>query len=452
VFNVGKTSENHQKLSIANMVKAEIGDTVLEIVKKGKNFGLSSKFSGKKASVEFISANPTGPLHIGNARGGPIGDVLSNVLEKIGYKVVREYLHNDVGGQVKKLGQSIYYAINLDQKPDEELAYRGEYIKDLVSEVHKKTKSNDPDGLGKVAVEILLNQIIGDAKAMGIKFDKVTKESDLREKIPQVLGSIKKFLKEKDGALWFADNFVVQKSDKEYTYFASDIVYHKEKFENSDLVVDVLGGNHAGHVPRLKAAIKAMGFDVSKFRVILYQSVRLKKGNLAVKMAKRLGNIITAKEVLDEVGKDAFRFFLLSSGPDTHMDFDLELAKKKAKENPVYYVQYAYSRIHGIFSRQSKENGSPNVQLLEQQEELDLIRQLIKFPDLIEEIAGSFSVHLLTNYALSVANAFHKFYETNQVIGSDTEISRARLALLSGTAVVLKETLTILGIEAPERM
>lgn len=442
---------------------------VVEIIKLGSNYGSSDKFKGKRASVEFVSANPTGPLHIGNARGGPIGDILSNVLSKVGYKVTREYLHNDVGGQVQKLGQSIYYTLNPAQKPEEELAYQGEYIKDLAKEVRSLTKSNDPDDLGKIAVEILFNKIMDDTKTMGIKFDKATKESDLRKKVPEILESIKKVIKEKDGALWFApsDEFlkdretVVQKSDKEYTYFASDIVYHKEKMEDSDLVVDVLGGNHASHVPRLQAAIKALGFDVSKFRVILYQFVRLKEGDLAVKMSKRLGNIITAREVLKEVGRDAFRFFLLTSGPDTHMDFDLELAKKKAKENPVYYIQYAYSRIYGIFSREArsrsagaKQSGfiSPNVSLLEEREELDLIRQLIKFPDLVEETADSFYVHLLTAYALELANLFHKFYETHQVISADLEKTKARLALLSATAVVIKETLTLLGIEAPERM
>lgn len=430
---------------------------VIEIIKQGSKYGSSQKFSGKRASVEFVSANPTGPLHIGNARGGPIGDVLSNVLEKVGYKVTREYLYNDVGGQVEKLGQSVYYAINSDQKPKEELTYQGDYIKDLAKEVRSKTKSNKPDELGKVAVEILFNEIMNDTKAMGIKFDKVTKESDLRKKVPKVLSSIKKFLKEKDRALWFADNFVVQKSDKEYTYFASDIAYHKEKFEDSDLVVDVLGGNHAGHVPRLQVAIKALGFDVSKFRVILYQYVRVKSGESAIKMSKRLGSFITAREVLKEVGRDAFRFFLLTSGPDTHMDFDLELAKKKARENPVYYIQYAYSRIHGIFLKKPNaslrdKNGSSNVSLLKEREELDLIRQLVRFPDLIEEISDSFSVHLLTGYALSLANLFHKLYETHQVISEDRVKTRARLALLSATAVILKESLTILGIEALERM
>jgi len=432
---------------------------VLEIIKLAEDYGSSDIGKQKKVRVEFISANPTGPLHIGNARGGPIGDVLSNVLGKTGYKVTREYLNNDVGGQVKQLGQTIYYTLNPDKKPEEELSYQGDYIKELSVKVAKIVKNGSADKLGKVAVEILFKEIMEDVKKMGIKFDLIRYESDLRKKVPQALKTIQKVLKKKDGALWFApsDEFlkdretVVQKSDGDYTYFASDIAYHKEKFEDADKVFDVLGGNHSAHVPRLQAAVKAMGFDVSKFKVILYQYVRIKSGDLAVKMSKRLGKFITAREVLDEVGKDAFRFFLLTSGPDTHMDFDLELAKKRANENPVYYVQYAYSRIHGIFKKQS-DFINPNVSLLKEKEEIELIRHLIKLPELLEEISENFSVHFLTSYSLELANLFHKFYEVHQVVSNDKEKTKARLALLSATKVVLKNTLDLLGVEAPERM
>lgn len=433
---------------------------VQEIIKKGDSFGSSDDFKGKKARVEFISANPTGPLHIGNARGGPIGDVLSNVLEKRGYEVTREYLHNDVGGQVNKLGQSIYYTLNPDQKPEEELAYRGEYIKELAAKVKSsKLKVQSAEEMGKVAVQILFEQIMEDTKAMGIEFDEVWKESDLRLKVPAVLDRLEKVLKEKDGALWFApsDEFlkdretVVRKSDKEYTYFASDIAYHDEKMKNSDLVVDVLGGNHSGHVPRIQAAVKALGYDVSKFKVILYQHVRIKEGKQTIKMSKREGTFVTAKEVLDEVGKDAFRFFLLMSGPDTHMDFDLELAKKKAQDNPVFYVQYAYSRIHGIFLKESDFDGF-DTSLLKEKEEMELVRHLVKFPELLQEISENFSVHSLTSYALQTANLFHRLYEAHRVLSDDKEKTKVRLALLFATKTVLKNTLTLLGVEAPERM
>lgn len=436
---------------------------VEEIIKLNSEYGSSDLGKGKKASVEFISANPTGPLHIGNARGGPIGDVLSNVLEKAGYDVIKEYLHNDVGGQVKKLGQTLYYTIHPGEKFEEELAYKGEYIKELASKlVGKVQKGTDFEETGRLGVQILFEEIMDDVKKMGIKFDKVSKESDLREEAPKVLDGLQKkgVLKEKDGALWFApsDEFlkdretVVKKSDGEFTYFASDIAYHKEKFEGgSDLVIDVLGGNHSGHVPRLQAAVKALGFDVSKFHVILYQFVRIKKGTEVVKMSKRAGDFVTAREVLDQVGKDAFRFFLLMSGPDTHMDFDIDLASLKSSENPVFSVQYAHSRMKSIFKK-SGEFKNSDFGLLKENEELELLRKLVKFPEMVEEISANFSVHFLTAYALELSNLFHKFYETHKVLSENKELTAARLSLVKATQIVLAETLNLLGVSAPDHM
>lgn len=434
-------------------------DEVHNIVKLGSKYGSSTREQGKKARVEFISANPTGPLHIGNARGGPLGDVIANVLGKVGFKVTREYLHNDVGGQVKKLGEAIYYTLN-PKEPHGELSYQGEYIKELASKVGSKSESSEQ--LGKKAVEILFNQILDDAKAMGVSFDEVYKESELQKEVPEVLKELKGAIKEKDGALWFAssDEFlkdretVVQKSDKEYTYFVSDIVYHKKKFESgADFIVNVLGANHSGHVPRLQAAIKALGYDVNKFKPIVYQYVRLKKGDEVVKMSKRTGDFVTAREVLDAVGKDAFRYFLLTSSPETHMDFDMELASKKAKENPVFYIQYAYARISSIFKKSGKEEFSKaELSFLKTKEEIELLRHLIKFPELIDSISRTLYVHSLTNYAYELANLYHSFYESEQVLSSDKELSKARLALLKATEVVLRENLTLLGVEAPQKM
>ncbi len=433
------------------------------IIKQGSKYGSSDLGKGKKASVEFISANPTGPLHIGNARGGPLGDVLSNVLEKVGYEVAREYLHNDVGGQVKKLGQTLYYAIHSDEKSEEELAYKGDYIKELASKLSGKVKKGaDFEEVGRMGVQILFEEIMSEVEKMGIKFDKVRKESDLRKDVPRVLEELQKksVLKEKDGALWFApsDEFlkdretVVKKSDGELTYFASDIVYHKEKFESGpDLVIDVLGGNHSGHVPRLQAAVKALGFDVSKFHVILYQFVRIKKGTEVVKMSKRAGDFVTAREVLDQVGKDAFRFFLLMTGPDTHMDFDIDLASLRSSENPVFSVQYAHSRMESIFKKAGKLV-NPEFKLLKEEEELELLRKLVKFPEMILEISENFSVHWLTAYALELSNSFHKFYEAHKVISEDKDLTNARLSLVAATQIILKETLDLLGVSAPDHM
>ena len=449
-------------------------EQVQNIIEKGEEYGSSTLGKGKKASVEFVSANPTGPLHIGNARGGPLGDTLANVLTKAGYKVTREYLHNDVGGQVDRLGEALYFTIHPDQKTaDFEVQYQGEYIKELAQLVKEQLEDTQEDlsqeqfieRAGQIAVGLLLAEILKDCETMGIKFDKVRKESDLRQEVPAVLLKIKKALKEKDKAVWFApaDEFlkdretVVKKSDGQFTYFASDIVYHNEKMAANDLVIDVLGANHSGHVPRLKAVVKALGFNPDDLQVTLYQWVRLKRGEEVVKMSKRAGNFVTAKEVLDEVGKDAFRFFLLTPRSQTQMDFDLELAKKKASDNPVFYVQYAYSRICSIFAKLKTQNSNvkseeADLSLLKTKEEIELIRHLLKMPYLVEEAVNSLEVNALTTYALEIANLFHKFYETQKVISPDEKLTQSRLTLLKATQITLKNTLSLLGVSAPEHM
>ncbi len=444
-------------------------EQVQEIIEKGDDYGSLSLGKGKKASVEFVSANPTGPLHIGNARGGPLGDAIASVLQKAGYEITREYLHNDVGGQVERLGEAIYFTLHPDQKGENyEVQYQGGYIKELAGEVEEEMQDKDQDlsqekfmeEAGKIAVKLMLTEILKDCEDMGIRYDIVRKESDLRKEVPGVLEKVHKSLKEKDGATWFApqDEFlkdretVVKKTDGDYTYFASDIVYHAEKMARNDLVIDVFGANHYGHVPRLKAVVKALGFNPDNLRVTLYQWVRLRRGEEIVKMSKRAGNFVTAREVLDEVGKDAFRFFLLTPRSQTHMDFDLELAKKKASDNPVFYVQYAYSRICSIFKKAPAEVSGADLALLKTEEEISLIRHLLKLPYLIEEVVRTLEVNPLTTYVLEIANLFHRFYETNQVISKDEKLTQARLALLKATQITLKNTLALLGVNAPEHM
>lgn len=442
---------------------------VLEIIRQGNKYGSIDIGKGQNASVEYVSANPTGPLHIGNARGGPIGDVIANTLEKAGYKVTREYLHNDVGGQVEKLGEAIYYLLFPRKLPKNyELQYKGVYVyelaKKVVAKLHSEKLPKDKfvKEAGKIAVSVMLAEIMDDVEKMGIKFDRVVCESDLKKEAKNVISRLKE-VKEQDNALWFAPNdeflkdreTVLQKSDGDYTYFASDIVYHEQKCRDNDLVIDVLGANHSGHVPRLKAAVKSLGFNPEKLSVVLYQFVRIKRGNEIVKMSKRAGDFVTAKEVLEEVGKDAFRFFLLMHKPQSHMDFDLELAKKKASDNPVYYVQYAHARISSIF-RRIQDSGfkiqEANISLLREKEEIDLIRHLLKLSDIVEEAAENFGVNVFTNFAIDTASLFHRFYETHQVLTEDKQLSLARLALLKATQITLKNILDILGIEAPQEM
>ncbi|HYM65600.1 MAG TPA: arginine--tRNA ligase [Candidatus Sulfotelmatobacter sp.] len=450
--------------------KKYLQNQVQSIIEKGSSYGSSDLGKGKKASVEFVSANPTGPLHIGNARGGPLGDAIANVLAKVGYKVVREYLHNDVGGQVERLGEAIYFTLHPDQKgKDYEMQYQGAYVKELAEQIEEELQDKDMDlseekfaeEAGKIAVSLMLSEVLKDCEDMGIKFDKVTKESDLRREVPQALEKIKKSLKEKEGALWFTPNdeflkdreTVVKKSDGNYTYFASDIAYHLQKMSQNDIVVDILGANHSGHEPRVRAVVKALGFDPDNLKVILYQWIRLKRGSEIVKMSKRAGTFVTAREVLDEVGKDAFRFFLLMQNSSTHMDFDLELAKKKASDNPVFYVQYACTRIASIFEKANVKNfNGADFSLLVEKEETDLIRKLTQFPDLVLDVSKSFYINLLANYALDLASLFHKLYEKHQVVSKDENLTNSRLALLYATQITLKNTLDLLGVSAPEKM
>jgi len=304
---------------------------------------------------------------------------------------------------------------------------------------------------------------------MGIEFDKVQAESELMSsgKTKSAIDFLqkKKALRKKDGAIWFAPHdkwladreTVVVKSDGDFTYFANDIAYHKLKFEEKpDLVVDILGANHHGHVPRLKAVIQSLGYDTDKLRIILYQWVRFKRGNEIVKMSKRSGTFVTCREVLDEVGRDALRFFILMHDANTHIDFDLDLAREKSTKNPVYYVQYAHARIASILRKANWKletgNWKPSHELLTTNYELNLVKQISRLPELVEDISENFAVNQLTTYATELADSFHKFYENVQVLTSDKEKQEARLALISATQITLANTLKLLGVSTPEKM
>lgn len=440
--------------NLANELKA--------VLQKMEDFGKSEVGKGKKARVEYISANPTGPLHIGNARSGPIGDALANVLAFSGFRVLREYLNNNVGGQAQALGATVKaaYLKNLSSGNQ----YQGEYINDLVNDLEGIEGKSDLE-VGEMAMSLMYEDIMADAHAMGIKFDLVVHESELQKEAPEIIEELQKVgvVKEKDGALWLAPNdeflkdreTVIRKSDGNYTYFTSDIVYHKQKFASgADLIINVWGSNHHGHIPRIQAAIGALGFNPQKLKVILYQYVRVKKGDNVVKMSKRAGNFITAREVLDEVGVDAFRFYLLRFSPQTHMDFDIELLKQQSSKNPVYYVQYAHARMANILKK-VQNSGSEEIDFsqLIHPSELNLIKHLLRFPDLIEELISNFQVQQLTEYVIYLADLFHKFYENCPVLQAESEeLMQARLALVRSSKVVLANTLKLLGVSAPERM
>jgi arginyl-tRNA synthetase len=467
-------------------------DTLLKelkfILEDGKNYGDSDIGEKKKIQVEFISANPTGPLTLGNGRGGFYGDVLGNVLQKAGFDIEREYYINDVGGQIEALGHSVL--------GDERAVYKGRNIEEVRAELDSRLRGNDKndDGndkessaeeIGKEAARIVLEEMIKPAieEKMRIKFDNWFSEESLYErgKVDKILDFLKgkNFAYEKDGALWFKStefgddkDRVLIKADGEKTYLASDIAYLKNKFERGfDKLIYVWGADHHGYVSRLKAAAKALGYDPDNMKIIIMQLVRLMSGGREIKMSKRAGTYVTVDELLDEVGLDAARFFFLMHSPDAHMNFDLDLAKEQSEKNPVYYVQYAHARICSIFKKYGAEFDGKNVklELLDHESEMKLIKQLIKFPEIIEDTAKDYQVHRLPHYALDLVRTFHKFYEDCRVLAPSVaeglapsavegidektpDLTQARLSLVRATQIVLKNALDLIGISAPEKM
>jgi len=436
---------------------------VAEIIERGANYGALDFGQGKKISIDFISANPTGPVHVGNARGGPLGDVLGNVFEKAGYEVSREYYVNDAGNQVDVLGHSIL--------GDEQAQYSGDYIDDL----RKNISAVEPRQAGEAGVKLILEKIIKPSMAkFSIGFDNWISEKELLAS-GQVDGIInllkeKKYVYEKDGAWWFrATDFgddkdrVVIKSSGEKTYFGSDIASHRLRIEQgAQRLIDIWGADHYGDVKRIKGALEASGFK-DCLDIVLTQFVKVIKQGQEMKMSKRAGTYVSVDDLIDEAGKDATRFFFLMYSPEAHMIFDLDLAREQSEKNPVYYVQYAFARISSLFEKLKTQSANQQVSfnlssdaqslnLLNHQAELDLIKQLIRLPELVADTAKDYQVHRLPRYALDLVRSFHKFYEECRVISEDKDLTEARLALVLATKVVLKNTLDLMGISAPEKM
>jgi len=432
-------------------------NNVMEILKQKERFGELKIGKNKKIQVEFISANPTGPLTVGNARGGPFGDVLANVFKKAGFKTEKAFYINNYGMQILTLGHSVL--------KDQEAQYKGDYIDDL----HKKIKGKNPYKVGEKAAEIIIKDIKKTVKNLKIDFDEWFSEKKLHSsgKVDEVIEVLnrKGLTYEKEGALWFkamkfGDNRdrVLIKKDKEGTYLAGDIAYHKYKFEEKkfDKVINIWGADHYGDVAGLKAGAEALGHK-GKLDIILLQFVTLLEKGERLKMSKRKGIYVTMDELLKEVGSDIVRFFFLEKSADTHLNFDLSLAKEKSSKNPVYYVQYAYARICSILKKLKIKNAklkikSENLKPLTHSSELDLVKQLIRLPEVVEDTAKDYQVQRLPQYATDLAIAFHQFYRDCRVISEDKELTKARLSLIMATKIVLKNTLDLMGISAPEKM
>lgn len=445
------------------------------VLKDGDRFGDLDFGRGKQARVEYVSANPTGPIHVGNARGGPIGETICRVLQKCGYKVLREYLDNNIGTQVEKMGLTFWYwyqKILGNEVEFPEGGYQGEYLREIVDEAFRRQgRELSLEALTRFGLEYIFTENMETSRRMGIQFDYIVRESELAGsgRTAEAVRDMKQrgVAREREGALWFApqDEFlndresVIVRSTGQPTYFASDIAYHKEKFTSGyDLVIDIFGSNHHGHVPKLQALTKIYGFDPTHFHVILYQYVRVKRGVEVVKMSKRAGTYITAKEVLDEVGPDSMIFFLLMNAASSHLDFDLELAREQSQKNPVYYVQYAHARCAAIIREAASRGfqyGAPNgenLRLLSESAEQALIKTMIRFPEIVEDTAHDYQVQRIPHYALDLARAFHNFYEKHRVITDDAAQTNARLALVEAARIILKNTLDLIAVAAPEKM
>lgn len=434
---------------------------ILNVINAGDHYGHSDLGKDLKVNVEFISANPTGPLTLGNGRGGFFGDCLARVLKAYGAEVHREYYINDRGVQITALGHSVL--------KDSEAVYKGAYIDEIAPRIEVK----DPEKVGEVAATILMEEYIKKTIAkMGIKFDTWFSEKSLHvsKEVTAAMGALDELglTYNKEDATWlkttdFGDDKdrVLITSKGEFTYFASDIAYHFNKIKRGyNLLIDFWGADHHGYVSRLLSAIDMLRpkYDWSgELKILICQLVRLMSNGQEVKMSKRAGTYVTLDELIDEVGIDVTRFFFLERSLDTHMDFDLDLAKEKSDKNPVFYVQYAYARINSIIAKiqETRNNNQtkPNLQLLNHPAEISLIKQLIKLPELVEEIAGDNQVQKLAFYARDLATSFHAFYENCPVVKAESaELAAARVQLLQATKIVLKNTLDLLGVSAPEKM
>jgi len=434
----------------------------------------------QRVQVEFASVNPTGPLHVGHGRVAVIGDVLARLHEATGFAVEREYYVNDAGNQMENLGLSLYARYReLLGEPVEfpENGYPGDYVKDLAAAIERqhgdrylKDERNAARFFAEYGGEALLAKIRAQLQDFGIAFDTFFSEKAMRER-SEVLGAIHELrarglLYAQDGAEWYRSTRFgddkdrpVIKSDGEITYFAADIAYHRTKFERGfHKLINVWGADHHGYVPRLKAAVQGLGYDPNVLHIVLVQMVQLTRGGEPVRMGKRTGEFVSLEEVIEEVGRDAARFFFLMRKSDSHLDFDLTLAKQQSAENPVFYVQYAHARVSSIFEQASRsgmelgDRASVSVERLVLAEEMELIRKVLQFNDVVEECVRELEPHRMVFYLLDLAGEFHRYYNRQRVISEDADLTRARLLLIENVQRTICRGLEILGVDAPTRM
>lgn len=468
----------------AGFINFRLGDgyyqaALSDVLAAGAEFGRSDYGNGERVQVEFVSANPTGPLNVVSARAAAVGDVMAELFKAVGYTVEKEYYVNDAGRQVRLLGKSVSarYMKLLGKNevfPDE--GYHGDYVGELaktfLEQYGDRFANLKEEERWQELSELALNTILQSQKdvlgAYGLHFDRWFRESDLRDRNAhrEVLDALseKGFVYEEKGAKWFKStqfgdekDRVLVTSEGEPTYFLVDIAYHADKYDRDfTRLYDLWGPDHHGYVPRMKAALLALGYPEGSFDVIIIQQVNLLQAGEVVKMSKRAGKIIEMKELLEEVSADVARFFFVARRTQSPLDFDMDLAKDTSEENPVYYVQYAHARICNII-KHAEERGVPfpkqaNLKLLGKKEEINLIKKLLEFPDLVSKAAQHLEPHRLPNYLQELAATFHRFYHHHRVVTDDKELTNARLVLIKCTQIVLANALKLLGVSTPERM
>jgi len=459
-----------------------LAQQVKAILETDLTYGNINLGENSRVQLEFVSVNPTGPLHVGHGRGAILGSTLANVLTAAGFQVEKEYYVNDAGNQIDAFCRSLYARYQQSSGIDVEMpaeGYFGSYMVDLAQEIIgeegdrflKMPAEEAIPQLGQIGLAKMIEQIKTDLELLGVGFDVWFSEQSLfgngqYQKVMKLLEE-RSYIAQKEGATWFVstalgdskDNVVVR-GDGSPTYFAADIAYHYNKFleRNFDKVIDIWGADHQGHISRMKAVISALGIDPDQLEVIISQMVTLRRGGELVRVSKRSGELVTLRELVEEVGADACRFFFLSRSADSQMDFDLELAKKESADNPVYYVQYAHARIASILrlaQERQIDYQDGDISLLTTEPELTLIRKMMMLPEIVETIAITLQPHHLTYYAQDLATVFHSFYKQCRVVSQyaeDEAITKARLKLVEAAKLVLARTLTLMGMTAPEQM
>jgi len=456
----------------------ELRNILKEALEKGEDFGKTNIGKSKKALVEFVSANPTGPLTVGHGRQAVLGDSIARILEFHGYDVEREYYYNDAGRQMRILGYSTYVRyrqiLGYNELMPEDY-YQGEYIFDVAKKIFEEYGDSLKDDkenpvFVEMAERMVFSEIRNTLKRLGVEFDSFYNEKDLYEKgsVNSVIERLKEkgALYEKDGALWFKAGDYGGTGDKvlwksvvdEATYRLPDIAYHETKIKRGyDLIIDIFGADHHATYPDVLAGLRALGYDTDNIVVLLHQFVTLVEGGRKIKMSTRKATYVTLSELIDELGKDVVRYFFLMRNMNSHLNFDLKLARTEGEENPVYYLQYAHARIASILRNavlrgMDTEDCTANLDLLNERESLKLMDIIGEFKEIMQLCLKSYEPHHLTTYLQKLATEFHKFYTVHRVLGAEIELSKARLQLVKAVKNVLKSGLGILGITAPEQM